>query len=447
MLRSPVSSPIGSPIISPWFHAPASLSAAIDEVSGGILLTWDEVTGADSYNVYYAVDGGVWQSAATGVTDTSYTYMPTQAGIYRFGVRAVHGSIASAMTTIVASGLFNDVPDSEGIALMAFYEATNGDNWTTNTNWMVDSTVGNWFGVTVSGGHVTQLDLSSDANVSGTFALADLPASMEQLILYNTSSTITGALSDLPASMLYLHLGSTSSTITGSLADLPASMEQLILYNTSSTITGALSDLPASMLYLYLYNTSSTITGSLADLPASMARLYLYNTSSTITGSLADLPASMARLYLGSTSSTITGSLADLPASILYLHLYNTSSTITGSLSDLPASMLYLHLGSTSSTITGGATAVSATGIIFIITENCSEDQATVNDVIDRIYADRALFTYAAPSLDIGGNNAAPSGIYQYAATPSTALEKVYALKNDDDLEGFNKWDITYTLP
>jgi hypothetical protein len=109
--------------------------------------------------------------------------------------------------------------------------------------------------------------------------------------------------------------------------------------------------------------------------------------------------------------------------------------------------MSYLILSNTSSTITGGATAVSATGIIFIITENCSEDQATVNDVIDRIYADRALFTYAAPSLYIGGNNAAPSGIYQYAATPSTALEKVYALENDDDLEGFNKWDITYTLP
>jgi hypothetical protein len=178
-----------------------------------------------------------------------------------------------------------------------------------------------------------------------------------------------------------------------------------------------------------------------------MTYLSLGSTSSTITGSLAGLPASMTHLYLYVTSSTITGSLAGLPASMTYLYLNNTSSTITGALSDLPASMSYLHLGNTSSTITGGATAVSATGMTLIITENCSEDQATVNDVIDRIYADRALFTYAAPSLDIGGNNAAPSGIYQYAATPSTALEKVYALENDDDLEGFNKWDIAYTLP
>jgi hypothetical protein len=109
--------------------------------------------------------------------------------------------------------------------------------------------------------------------------------------------------------------------------------------------------------------------------------------------------------------------------------------------------MARLYLNNTSSTITGGAGTIAATGIVIILTDNCSEDQPTVNDVIDRIYADRAFFTYAAPRLYIGGNNAAPSGIYQYAATPSTALEKVYALENDDDLEGFNKWDITYTLP
>jgi hypothetical protein len=286
------------------------ISAEVDEVSGGILVSWSNVYNTAGYYLYYQVDGGDWQKANSDIlTDTEYSFDPQQAGSYNFAVTAVFSGKESAMTTLTPSGLFTDVPDDEGIALMAFYEATGGDAWTDNTNWMVDSTVGNWFGVTVSGGHVTQLNLSGDANVSGTFSLADLPASMTQLILYNTSSTITGSLSDLPASM--------------------------------------------------------------------------------------------TRLILGSTSSTITG----------------------------------------------GATAVAATGMTFIITENCSEDQATVNDVIDRIYADRALFTYAAPSLDIGGNNAAPSGIYQYAATPSTALEKVYALENDDDLEGFNKWDIAYTLP
>ena len=66
------------------------------------------------------------------------------------------------------------------------------------------------------------------------------------------------------------------------------------------------------------------------------------------------------------------------------------------------------------------------------------------DNLLQRIYTDRASFTYATPALDIGGSNGTPSGTYQYAATPSTGLEYAYALENDDDGEGFNKWSITY---
>ncbi len=65
--------------------------------------------------------------------------------------------------------------------------------------------------------------------------------------------------------------------------------------------------------------------------------------------------------------------------------------------------------------------------------------------MIDSIYAARANYTFATPALRIDGSNAAPSGIYQYSASPSTGKEKIYALENDDDAEGFNKWTITYT--
>ena len=58
------------------------------------------------------------------------------------------------------------------------------------------------------------------------------------------------------------------------------------------------------------------------------------------------------------------------------------------------------------------------------------------------IYAARANYTYTRPRLDSAGNNADPSGTYQYAAVPSTPQEKIYALVNDDDGEGFNTWTI-----
>lgn len=142
-----------------------ALSAAVDEVSGGILLTAAEVVDADSYSYYYQVDGGAWQSAATG-QGTSYSFNPQQAGSYIFGVTAIRGTYESAMTTLAPSGLFSDVPDSEGIALMAFAESTGWESWTTNTDWMKTGTVGGWYGVTVSGGHVTAIDLSGN-NLNG----------------------------------------------------------------------------------------------------------------------------------------------------------------------------------------------------------------------------------------------------------------------------------------
>ena len=63
----------------------------------------------------------------------------------------------------------SDIPQAEADALIAFYDATGGDDWTTNTGWKTDTTVGNWYGVTVAGGHVTELDLS-DNNLSTTAA-------------------------------------------------------------------------------------------------------------------------------------------------------------------------------------------------------------------------------------------------------------------------------------
>jgi len=55
-----------------------------------------------------------------------------------------------------------DVPPSEALALVHFYNATDGDNWTDNTNWLTDTTVGNWYGITVADGHVTEIDLHGE---------------------------------------------------------------------------------------------------------------------------------------------------------------------------------------------------------------------------------------------------------------------------------------------
>jgi len=86
-----------------------------------------------------------------------------------------------------------DIPQAEADALIAFYNATSGDSWTNNTNWLTDTTVANWFGVTVDGGHVEQIDLHSN-NLAGAAGdtLAPLAGSLDELFCEDNGITSLG---------------------------------------------------------------------------------------------------------------------------------------------------------------------------------------------------------------------------------------------------------------
>jgi len=104
--------------------------------------------------------------------------------------------------------------------------------------------------------------------------------------------------------------------------------------------------------------------------------------------------------------------------------------------------MLSLYLYNTNSVVSGGNNPLAAVGIRDIYVYS-SESQADLDDILARLYADRALFTNANPTLNIAGGNPPPSGVYQDANPPTTGKEYAYKLVNDPDGEGFNKWTIT----
>ena len=59
---------------------------------------------------------------------------------------------------------------------MALYNATDGPNWTNSSNWLSDSLVGQWYGVTTNDiGRVTILDLNNN-QLSG-----EIPAELGNL--------------------------------------------------------------------------------------------------------------------------------------------------------------------------------------------------------------------------------------------------------------------------
>ena len=100
--------------------------------------------------------------------------------------------------------------------------------------------------------------------------------------------------------------------------------------------------------------------------------------------------------------------------------------------------------------LSGAPSFASAAGLILTNCNDCSLSETDVDAWLSGIYTRWAAsgFTYATPSLNIGGTgatiNAAPSGTYQDGDPPTTGLEYVYELANDPETTGEPTWSITY---
>jgi len=144
--------------------------------------------------------------------------------------------------------LVTDVPESECEALVDFYINTNGAGWTNSTNWLISTEVDSWFGVSVTGGHVTLIELNGNG-LSG-----DLPETLSQIPylieLCLTNNQITGS---LPESLnqigtlerLSLDFNQLSGSIPEWLALMPKLTKISLGHNQlSGKIPPALGDLP-----------------------------------------------------------------------------------------------------------------------------------------------------------------------------------------------------------
>ena len=140
-------------------------------------------------------------------------------------------------------------PDpTQRTALIALYEATDGANWTDNTNWLSDAPLDEWYGVTTDdNGRVLRLSLV-DNELSGL-----IPPSL-------------GDLTNLQS--LGLHFNELSGLIPPSLGDL-TNLQYLGLHHNelSGLIPASLGNL-TNLQVLYLHNNE--LSGSI---PASLGNL------------------------------------------------------------------------------------------------------------------------------------------------------------------------------
>ena len=209
--------------------------------------------------------------------------------LYRLLVVLILVSMAfSAGVTPAKSAVVNcadttttGIPQAECEALVALFNSTGGDAWTNKTNWLTDSAISSWYGVVVSSGHVTELQLYTN-NLTGS-----LPAALGNL-----------------TELYYFHFA--ENHLTGSIPSELASLQKMLyFYLSDNQLTGTI----PSFLFSYplvrdIRLNTNQITGPIpAELvnATSLRKLILYD--NRLTGKLpTDIGNLTSLSQLGSTT-------------------------------------------------------------------------------------------------------------------------------------------------
>jgi hypothetical protein len=109
-----------------------------------------------------------------------------------------------------------------------------------------------------------------------------------------------------------------------------------------------------------------------------------------------------------------------------------------------PTVWYLLNMPAAGSSYTFAASCMRAwTALATLRADGLALDAATVDLILADLYAGRMGYTAAAPTANLGGTNADPTGVYQAMVPPTTGLETKFELVNDSAAQGYRKWGIT----
>ncbi len=186
------------------------------------------------------------------------------------------------LVTVSGRTVRAQVTEQDSLALVALYNATNGPNWTDNTNWLT-TPVSQWFGVTVTGDRVTSLSLTRN-QLTGSIPpeLGNL-SNLTQLRL--DVNELTGSIPPELGTLTNLTaLGLFTNELTGSIPEELGTLTNLTFLDLGTNeLTGSipveLGNL-TGLTALYLDNTllSGTLPLSLTNL--SMLDIFWFDETS-----------------------------------------------------------------------------------------------------------------------------------------------------------------------
>ena len=330
--------------------APPVLSAAA--VEGGVELSWTEVDGGESYELWTWTSWEGWERLDDGsLRATGYSHTGLTAGrTYFYTIRTVEGSGRSSEWAQQVSAkvpgflVVPEVPE-ERAALVALYEATDGANWRRQDHWLSDVSIANWYGVhTDQEGHVTSLFLENNG-LEGT--LPDLSALASLVSLNLSINRLSG-----PAPELSHHPGLTTvslrkNQLSGGVPELSALIDLRALHLDGNRLTGPIPDLSSLSSIVALNLRENQLTGRIPELSALTELRTLDLGSNMLTGPVPDLCSfsGLTKVDLG--DNRLTGTVPEL-CDLQALRVLNLSSNrLTGPIPDLSAvtNLEVLYLG------------------------------------------------------------------------------------------------------
>lgn len=182
--------------------------------------------------------------------------------------KANHSIITDLTLEREVAHLYGEINATDRAVLVALYDATDGDNWTTNTNWNSSEPVYTWHGITMVGTRVTQISLYTN-NLVGT-----IPNDLGDLI-YLTSigfnnNTLSGNIPTNLSNCINLkELSVANNQLTGNIPMEFANLSKIWIFNVyGNQLSGDFPDILASWPNLYFisigyYGSSNDFTGTI----------------------------------------------------------------------------------------------------------------------------------------------------------------------------------------